>query len=175
MTNEEIARRFERLAVLLEIRGDDRYRVRSYRNAAELIETWPTPMKRIADEEGVKGLQALPGVGKAISGKIIELLEGGTFEAWEKLTAETPESVLDLLRVGGIGIKTAATLYQGFKISSLEDLRLFVEGGGLDLIDGIGDKTAERIAESLRSLTYRASRTRVPDQNLPLVSAFFCR
>jgi DNA polymerase (family X) len=149
MTNEEIARRFERLALLLEIRGDDKFRVRSYRNAAEMIETWPTPVAEIAREEGLKGLQTIPGVGKAISGKIVELLERGTFEAWERLTAETPETVLDLLRVEGVGAKTAAALYQQFKISSLADLRKFVEGGGLELVDGVGEKTAERIRRSV--------------------------
>ncbi|HEX8178795.1 MAG TPA: helix-hairpin-helix domain-containing protein [Pyrinomonadaceae bacterium] len=149
MTNEEIARRFERLALLLEIRGEDRYRIRSYRNAAEMIEGWPTPLAQIARTEGVKGLQALPGVGKAISGKIMELTERGTFEAYERLTTETPESVLDLMDVSGIGIKTAAMLYQQFKISSLDDLKKFVAGGGLDLVDGIGEKSAERIRESL--------------------------
>src|ERR687894_2061130 len=97
MTNAEIVRRFERLSVLMSLRGDDPFRVRSYRNAAEVIETWPTPLERIAREEGVKGLQTLPGVGKAISAKVVELLERGTFEAWEKLTAETPETVLHLL------------------------------------------------------------------------------
>jgi DNA polymerase (family 10) len=152
MTNEEIAGRFERLALLLEIRGDDRYRVRSYRNAAEIIETWPTPLRRIADEEGVRGLQTLPGVGKAISGKIVELLERGTFEAWEKLIEETPESVLDLLKVEGVGLKTAAALHQQFKISSLDDLHKFVEGGGLDLLDGVGEKTAERMRASVNRL-----------------------
>jgi DNA polymerase (family X) len=152
MDNEAIAERFSRLANLMEIRGDDHYRIRSYRNAAEVIETWPTPLKRIAAEEGIKGLQTLPGVGKAISGKIIELIEKGTFDAWEKLVAETPETVLDLMRVGGIGIKTAATLHQQFKIASLNDLKQFVAGGGLEMVDGIGEKSVERIRESLRRL-----------------------
>lgn len=150
MDNEEIARRFERLALIMEIRGDDRYRVRSYRNAAEIIETWPTPLAQIARAEGAKGLQAIPSVGRAISSKIVELTEHGTFEAYEKLTAETPETVLDLLDVSGIGIKTAAALHQQFKISSLEDLKQFVAGGGLEMVDGVGEKTAERIAASLK-------------------------
>jgi DNA polymerase (family 10) len=152
MNNEAIAERFTRLAALMEIRGDDQFRIRSYRNAAEVIETWPTPLKKIAEEEGVKGLQTLPGVGKAISGKIMELLERSTFDAWEKLTLETPESTLDLLRVGGIGLKTAATLHQKFKIASLDDLKKFVAGGGLDMVDGIGEKSVERITESLKRL-----------------------
>ena len=155
MTNEELARRFERLALLMEIRGDDKFRVRSYRNAAETLETWPSSVAGIAREEGPKGLQTLPGVGKAISGKIVELLERGTFDAWERLKEETPETVLDLLEVEGVGVKTAATLYQQFKVSSLEDLLQFAEGGGLDLVDGVGEKTAERIARSVRRLTGR--------------------
>ena len=133
----------------MDIRGDDPFRLRSYRNAAEAIETWPTPMQKIAADEGIAGLQAIPGVGKAIAGKIIELLDRGTFDAWERIIAETPESVLDLLDIPGIGPKTAAMLHQKFKVSSREALREFVAGGGLDQVDGIGPKTAERIKENL--------------------------
>ncbi len=152
MDNEAIAGRFLQLATLMELRGEDQFRIRSYRNAAETIETWPTPLHKIAQEEAAKGLQTIPGIGKAISGKIIELLERGTFDAWEKLTLETPVTVLDLLEVGGIGMKTAATLHQKFKISSLGDLKKFVAGGGLELVDGIGEKSAERIQESLQRM-----------------------
>lgn len=149
MDNEAIARRFYRLAGLMEIRGDDPFRLRSYRNAAEAIEVWPTPLKEIAAREGVAGLQEIPGVGKAIAGKVIELLEKGTFDAWERLVAETPESVLDLTDVPGIGPKTAALLHQRFKVSSLADLKTFVTSGGLHMVDGIGPKTAEKIKEAL--------------------------
>ena len=149
MDNETIARRFSRLAALMDIRGDDPFRLRSYRNAAEAIETWPTPLQKIAAEEGVAGLQAIPGVGKAIAGKIMELLDRGSFNAWERIVAETPESVLDLLDIPGIGPKTAATLHQKFKVSSRDELKKFVASGGLELVDGIGPKTADRIKESL--------------------------
>ena len=152
MNNEAIARRFYRLAALMEIRGDDPFRLRSYRNAAEALETWPTPLKQIAKEEGIAGLQSIPGVGKAIAQKIIDLLDRGTFDAWERLTAETPETVLDLLELPGVGPKTAAMLHQKFKVSSLKELKKFVAGGGLDVVDGIGPKTAERIKASLEFL-----------------------
>ncbi len=133
----------------MDIRGDDPFRLRSYRNAAEAIETWPTPMQEIAAADGIAGLQSVPGVGKAIAGKILELLDRGSFDAWERIIKETPESVLDLLDIPGIGPKTAAMLHQKYKVSSLEALRKFVRSGGLEQVDGIGPKTAERIKESL--------------------------
>jgi DNA polymerase (family X) len=149
MTNLEIARRFHRLAALMDLRGDDPFRLRSYRNAAEAIEVWPTPLQEIAEQDGAAGLQTIPGVGKAIAGKVIDLLQRGTFDAWERLIAETPESLLDLLEIPGIGPKTAALLHQKFQVSSLAELKEFVAGGGLDLVDGIGSKTAEKIKHSL--------------------------
>ena len=150
MDNEQIARRFNRMAALMEVRGEDSFRLRSYRMAAEAIETWPVAMQEIVAREATAGLLEIPGVGKALAGKIVELVERGTFDAWERLTAETPETVLDLLELPGVGPKTAATLNQKFKISSLADLRKFVEGGGLATVDGIGPKTAERIKASLQ-------------------------
>ncbi len=150
MDNESIARRFHSLAALMEIRGDDPFRLRSYRNAAEALATWPTSLEKIFKEQGLAGLLEIPGVGKAIAGKIVDLIERGTFDAWERLVAETPETVLDLLEIPGIGPKTAALLHQKFKVSSRNELKKFVAGGGIDLVDGIGQKTAERIKESLR-------------------------
>ena len=67
MDNEQIARRFNRMAALMEIRGEDQFRLRSYRMAAEAIETWPTEMREIVSEPGPGGLQEIPGVGKAAS------------------------------------------------------------------------------------------------------------
>lgn len=149
MDNDEIARRFNRMASLMEVRGEDTFRIRSYRMAAEAIETWPTPMQKIAEQDGLAGLLEIPGVGKALAGKIVELIDTGTFAAWEKLTTETPATVLDLLGLPGVGPKTAATLHQKFKISSLDELRTFVAGGGLEMVDGIGPKSAERIKSAL--------------------------
>ena len=149
MDNASIARRFYRLAALMDIRGDDPFRLRSYRNAAEAIEVWPTPLKEIAEQEGMEGLQTIPGVGKAIAGKVIELFQRGSFDAWDRLTADTPATILELLEVPGIGPKTAALLHQKFKVSSLAEFREFVAGGGLDVVDGIGPKTAERIRGAL--------------------------
>lgn len=148
-TNAEIANRFRQLAALLEIRGEDAFRVRAYRNAAEVIDEWNVSLAKTYSDGGVKALREIPGVGQAISGKIVELLTRGTFDAWEKLTAETPLTTLELLDVSGIGIKTAMQLHTRFRISSRDDLRQFVAGGGLDLVDGISDKTGEKITKYL--------------------------
>lgn len=149
MDNEQVARRFNRMAALMEIRGEDQFRLRSYRMAAEAIETWPTQMSEIAAATGAAGLQEIPGVGKALAGKIVDLVERGTFDAWDRLTAETPETVLDLLDLPGVGPKTAAMLHQRYKIASLSELQKFAAGGGLETVDGIGPKTVARIKAGL--------------------------
>src|SRR2546423_14785390 len=97
MDNEQIARRFNRMAGLMEIRGEDSFRNRSYRRAAEAIEIWPSPLKEIAAKEGAAGLQEIPGVGKALAGKIVGLLECGKFDARDRLRAGKPGTVLEPL------------------------------------------------------------------------------
>lgn len=153
MDNEEIANRFEQFALLMEIRGEDSFRVRSYRNAAEAIREWPRALTQLANEGGARELQTIPGVGKAISAKIVELVARGSFEAWDRISTETPISVLDLLKVDGIGIRTATALHTRFRIKTINDLAQFTDGGGLEMVDGVGDKTAERIKRSLKRLS----------------------
>ncbi|MCP9494249.1 MAG: hypothetical protein MSG64_07325 [Pyrinomonadaceae bacterium MAG19_C2-C3] len=149
MTNEEIANRFQRLSRLMTIRGDEPFRTRAYARAADAIRDWGVPLSQIAERDGTKGLQEIPGVGEAISGKIIELLTRGTFEAWERVIAETPETTLEILRVDGINIKIATELYTRFRVSSIADLKSFVEGGGLEMIDGVGERIMARIKRGI--------------------------
>jgi len=153
ITNEVIADRFRCFARLLAIRSEDFYRIKAYDDAASIIAAWSEPISEIAKREGAKGLRVVPGVGRSISEKIVELVNSGTFEAWEKLTIETPASVLDLLDVPGIGIKTAGLLHQKFKISTICDLRKFVEGGGLELVDGLDEKRASEIRHFVAQLS----------------------
>lgn len=149
MTNEQIANRFLQLSRLIQIRGEDYFRARSYQNASEAIRDIKTPLAEIYRREGTRGLQEIPTVGKAISQKIIDLIERGTFEAWERLTAETPLSVLDVLAVDGVNLKLASELYTRFQVKSVDDLREFAEGGGLELLDGVSEKTAARIIKAV--------------------------
>ena len=130
MSNQEIADVFRRLANLLELREDDPFRIRSYRTAAETIEDWPKPLADIAATGGAAALRELPGIGPAISQKIIDLLTTGTFKTYQEITAEITATVLDLLKVDGIGMKMLHTLYEQFHLTNLEDFAKFVAGGG---------------------------------------------
>jgi DNA polymerase (family X) len=154
MTNQEISLVFRRLADLLELRDDNPFKIRSYRNAAETIEDMTVPLAQLAREGGSEGLRQLPGIGEAISKKIIELLETGTFKSYQEVTAEIPETVLDLLQIEGIGLKTLQLLYRQFHITNLKDFSRFVEGGGLHSVPRLGEKSQERIRGSLRQLGY---------------------
>jgi DNA polymerase (family 10) len=157
MNNAEIARLFRRLADLLELRGENEFKLRAYRNAAELIADFPTPLAELAEAGGVGRLRELPGIGEAISKKIAELLETGTFKAYKEITQEIPESVLDLLQVEGVGMKTLQILYHQFQLTNLEDFQKFVAGGGLNSVPRLGDKTQERIRASLERLRTEAN------------------
>jgi DNA polymerase (family 10) len=154
MSNQEIAAIFHRIAALMEFRDDNPFKIRSYRGAAEVIEDTSTPLAEMAAEGGAARLRELPGVGEAISKKIIEILETGTCEFYEELKAEIPETVLDLARVEGIGQKTAQLLYHQFKLANLDDFAKFVEGGGLQSVPRLGEKAQARIRASLKQLGY---------------------
>ena len=152
LTNQEIADVFRRLANLMELREDDPFRIRSYRTAAETIEDWPKPLAEIAAEGDGAALRELPGIGAAISQKIIDLLATGTFKTYQEITAEIPDTILDLLKVDGVGIKMLHSLYEQFHLTNLEDFAKFVAGGGLDRVPKLGEKGQARMRESLKQL-----------------------
>jgi DNA polymerase (family 10) len=152
MDNHDIAEVFRRLADLMELGEDNPFKIRAYRTAADTIEDTTTPLTDMISEGGAERLRELPGVGAAISGKIVELLETGTFKAYEDIKAIIPETTLDLLKVDGVGLKTLQLLYQRFQITNLDDFAKFVEGGGLGSVPHIGEKTQDRIRASLKDL-----------------------
>lgn len=152
LSNPEIAEVFRRLADLMELRDDNAFKLRAYRNAAELIEDFHTPLAELAVAGGAVRLRELPGIGEAISRKIVDLLETGTFKAYEEIKREIPESVLDLLKVEGVGLKLAQLLYRQFQIANLADFAKFVAGGGLESVPRLGEKGQQRIRASLQLL-----------------------
>lgn len=145
---------FRRLAGLMELQEANPFKIRAYRTAAETIEDTGTPLAELVQAGGVSRLQELPGIGSAISQKIVDLLETGTFKAYEEIKAEIPETVLDLLQIDGIGMKTLQILYHQFCLTNLDDFAKFVTGGGLMSVPQMGEKLQKRIRESLKSLGY---------------------
>jgi DNA polymerase (family 10) len=133
----------------MELRGDDQFRIRSYRTAADLIADLQTPVEEIAQQGGAAELRKLPGIGEAISRKIIDIVETGTTKLYEELNAEIPATVLDLLEIEGIGMKTLEVLYRQFQVTNLDDFAKFVAGGGLESVPRLGEKAQLRIRASL--------------------------
>jgi len=160
MTNADIARVFEEVADMLEIKGEDPFRVNSYRRVARTIGELSTDAALLA----ARGeLESLPGVGKGSAAKIRELLDTGKLTLREELAREVPQSLLRLLEIPGLGPKKAATLWRERGIDSLERLKTALEAGGLEELKGFGRKTVEQLREGLDFIQRSAGRTRLGD------------
>ncbi|HKP87518.1 MAG TPA: DNA polymerase/3'-5' exonuclease PolX [Blastocatellia bacterium] len=161
--NADIASVLERVADLLEFKDENPFKLRSYRVAAETIAELERPLAEMAARGGAASLQEIPGIGKSISSQIIEIIQTGTTSYFESLKEEVPESVLELRRVSGIGLKTAQLLFRDFGIKSLDELKAFAEGGGLRSVSGLGEKTINRITTSLARIASERGKMRLND------------
>lgn len=149
--NRQLARVLKQIGDLLEFKGENAFKIRSYRMAAETIESMADRVAEIA-RGGPSELQKIPGIGKTISAQIVEIVQTGKSSYFESLTSDTPITVLELLLVSGIGMKTAQTLYRDFGIQSMGQLKEFAEGGGLITVPGLGEKSSERILRSIERI-----------------------
>ena len=149
MSNAEIAQFFSNIAELLDIKGEDWYRVRAYRRAAESIAHHPEELITLRDEGR---LEEIPGVGKAIAGKIDELLRTGRMEFYQRLQSEIPDGVLSLLGIPGVGPKTVSLLYNELGLVSIPDVELAARQHKLRNLKGLGAKSEERILQGIQML-----------------------
>ena len=152
VNNREVAEVFQRIADLLEIKGEEIYRVLAYRRASDTVRSLGESIEAVWRDGR---LEEIPGVGKAISGKIDELLRTGRLEFYEKLTTEIPPSLIDLLHVGDVGPKKAARFWKELGITSLDDLEAAAKAGRLKSLRGMGERSEKRILESLEALKLR--------------------
>lgn len=148
--NADIAAIFEEIADLLEIKGDNPFRVRAYRNAAMTIEGLGKDLKTFL-EEG-QDLKSLPGVGKDLEGKILEILETGTCRALKKLHQQVPATLREFLNIPGLGPKRIGGIYRELGIQTTEELLKAAHDGRLRSLPGFGAKTEQRILEALKTL-----------------------
>lgn len=146
MDNANIVELFEELADLSDLAGENPHAVRAYRKVAETVRGLTEPLRTIW-ERGEAG--TLPGVGKATSAKLDELFTKGSFEALERVRAEVPRSLLELLRVPGLGAKRARALWQGLGITNLAELEYACRENRLVTLPGFGAKTQARLLTAI--------------------------
>ena len=147
--NEEIAHIFEEMADLLEIEEANPFRVRAYRNAAQTV-------RGLGEELGAmvtagEDLTDLPGIGKDLAAKIVEILDTGHARSLDKLHREVPASLEDLLRIPGLGPHRVKALFHELHISNLKQLEQAAKKGKLRELRGFGAKTEQRILEALQA------------------------
>jgi DNA polymerase (family 10) len=152
--NLAIARILAEIGDLLEIKGENPFKIRAYRNASETI---IHSTERIADLSA-KDRLAVPGIGKDLAAKIGELIETGAIAYHQSLLEEFPPTILDLLHLQGVGPKTVALLYRELGIRTLQDLEAAARDGRLRALKGMGAKKETWILKALEERTRVAGR-----------------
>jgi DNA polymerase (family 10) len=145
MENPEVAQVLEEVGDLLDIQGENPFRVRAYHNAARTIRDLSAPLAQMPEEK----LQDLVGIGKGLAGKIRTILDTGDLPLRQELRGQVPAGLRDLITVPGVGPKRAQTLHQRLHIGSLDDLRQAAEKHRIRRLHGFGAKTEEKILQAL--------------------------
>jgi DNA polymerase (family X) len=146
MVNPEVAGAFRKIAAILEIKGDNPFRIRAYDRAAQNIEGLT---EDIADYAAHGKLRQIPGIGEDLEDKIKEFLKTGKIKFYNELKKQIPEGILELLDVPGIGPKTGKLLYERLKIKSLSGLERAIEENKLSGLPGIKEKTISNIIKGI--------------------------
>src|SRR5690606_9133075 len=148
MTNQDIASVFDEIADILEIKGDNPFRVRSYRRAAETISALPFDIESVIDTDPDR-IRSAPGIGVGTFRKIQELIETGSCQEHENLRREFPPSLLELLRVQDLGPKKIALFYKHLGIRNLDELEAAARQEKLRELPGMGAKSELKILKSI--------------------------
>ncbi len=149
MNNSRIADIFDELGDLLEFQGSNPFRVRAYRTAARVIRDLPEPVSAVLADPQRK-LTDLEGIGADLAAKIETLVETGELPQLQELLAQVPATVLDIMRVPGLGPKKAALLYKELGIANLSQLQAACEAGQVRQLKGFAAKTEQAILHGIR-------------------------
>jgi DNA polymerase (family X) len=160
MENADIAKIFEDIADLLEIKNDNPFRVRSYRNAALVISGMPESLKSIVERDE-RELEDMKGIGKSIHEKIVEIVITGKCRFHAELLRELPPGLLELLEVSGIGPKKVQLLYDTLGIKSVGELEEAARDGKVRSLPHMGVKTEENILKAIEELKSHKGRFRI--------------
>jgi DNA polymerase (family 10) len=161
MQNPDIARLFDEVADLLEIKDENPFRVRAYRNAARVVRDYPRPLtdevRRDAD------LTEIPGIGQDLAEKIQEIVATGALTLHRQLAAKLPAGLLDLLRIPGLGPKRVKLLHSRLKVKSAADLAKALDRGSVRKLPGFGPKMEQNIRAGLGQALHVERRLLLPD------------
>ncbi|RME33862.1 MAG: hypothetical protein D6793_09240, partial [Thermoflexia bacterium] len=155
MENERVAAIFARMADILDILGDNPHRIMAYRRAAENIAALSRPLEEVwrAGE-----LETIPGIGKTLAEKIDELMRTGRLEAYEKLRAQVPEGVVEMLQIPDVGPRKAALFWKQLGITSIAELEEAARAGKLRTLPGMGVRSEEKVLAGIEALKRRSGR-----------------
>jgi DNA polymerase (family X) len=143
--NRTVAQVLGEIADLLEIKGENGFKIRAYRSGADTIAAWGDAVSRMDEAQ----LRELPGIGKDLAKKIQELTSTGVLTYHQELLQEFPPTILDLLRLQGVGPKTVALLYSALDIRSVEELAAAAREGRLRELKGMGPKKEALILKAI--------------------------
>ncbi len=146
LSNAAIAERFDLMADLLELEGAVVYRVLAYRRAAQTLRETAESVARLSAE---KRLTSLPGVGQTIADKVAELLETGEIAALVRLVDRNPPGAVQVMRMQGVGPKTARRIFAELDLRTVEDVREAATAGRIRTLQGLGEKTEATILAGL--------------------------
>ena len=166
MKNTAIAKVFGDIADLLELKGENTFKIRAYQKAVRAIEHYPREIKIMVDEG--EDLRNILGVGEAIAKKTTELVTTGKLGYYENLKTEFPEGITNLLAIPGIGPKTANRLSGELGISSVDALEQAAKSGQVTKLFRLGDKTADNMLQQIQALRRKDQRTPIGEA-LPIV------
>jgi len=162
MDNITLARLLDETAALLEIDAADPFRIRSYRRAAEAVEQQTTQLATLATPDSdPKLLLAIPGIGKGMAANIRDLVATGTMALREELLTKYKPTMLDLLRLPGMGPKTVALLYSALQISDIDALEEAAKNGALLDLPRMGQKFTDKLLKGIEDHRRNASRFRI--------------
>lgn len=164
MTREAAADIFNRIALLLDLKGENPFKIRAYKTGAEVVEAFPGDIMRLAADNQLKGVK---GLGEALQDKLHEMAVTGRLEFYEKLKAEFPESIFELFELQGLGPKKIKALHAELGVGSIADLKRACESGAAAELAGFGPKSVEKILESIAFREAHASEFRL-DQAHPV-------
>ena len=161
MDNLAIARILAEIGDLLEIRGDNPFKIRAYRNGAETLVDAAAPAAGMTEAQ----LQALPGIGRDLAKKIREIVETGDAAFHRELLEEFPPTILDLLRLPGLGPRTVRQLYTELGVRTLADLEAAARDGRLEGLRGMGPKKRDLILRAVETRQKYQGRHLLPDMH----------